>query len=253
MTGVDLAARIKNVSGVNFSQSKLSKIETLRATPTLRDVELLCDALNVDAVAKRRLVDLAESLSVDMASWRSIQSGSTENHQNQIMDLERNSTRIEVLQHSILPGLTQTAAYAREVFRRLSTARVDVEAAIAARIERQELLDDNGKRFLFVISEWALKLPVLSETTAQLRQAAKLEAIATRKNCRVCVLPLGANIASIIFGSFVLYDRRLAYVESNSHGMTISDGESLGAYSDLLDDAADCSVEYLQYIADHNF
>lgn len=248
MTGVELASRIKKLFGVSFSQSKLSKIETLATTATVRDVEFICSALDADSDAKRRLVDLADSIQVDAATWRNIQSGSTERHQHQILDLERHSDRIEVLQHSILPGLTQTAAYAREVLCRLSTARGDIESAVAARIERQELLDDRNKSFLFVISEWALALPMLADAGARSRQSAKLESIASRGNCDVRILPLGAKTKSIVFGSFVMYDRRLAYVESNSHGMTVSDDESLGAYIDLLDDVAENSVEYLEFV-----
>ena len=97
-TGVELASRIKELFGVSFSQSKLSKIETLAATATVRDVEFICGALDVDSDTKRRLKDLADSIQVDAATWRNIQSGSTERHQHQILDLERNSDRVEVLQ-----------------------------------------------------------------------------------------------------------------------------------------------------------
>jgi hypothetical protein len=45
-----------------------------------------------------------------------------------------------------------------------------------------------------------------------------------------------------------MYDRRLAYVESNSHGMTVSDEESLGAYIDLFEDVSENSVEYLEFV-----
>ena len=56
--------------------------------------------------------------------------------------LEENATTLRELQTAVVPGLLQTADYARAVFRGLAAlqGQRDVESAVHERLRRQEVL-----------------------------------------------------------------------------------------------------------------
>ncbi|GAA0507460.1 helix-turn-helix transcriptional regulator [Saccharopolyspora thermophila] len=65
LSGERLAAR------ASMSQSKISRIESGKALPTVVDVERLLKALDVPTEAANELLALARTANVDYSSWRS--------------------------------------------------------------------------------------------------------------------------------------------------------------------------------------
>lgn len=67
---------------------------------------------------------------------------------------EREASLVRNYQPSIMPGLLQTPEYARLVFTQLHTT--DVDAALTARLGRQQALTDGRAKFVFLIAERVL-------------------------------------------------------------------------------------------------
>jgi transcriptional regulator with XRE-family HTH domain len=227
-TGPQLSEEIQSSLGRSFSQSKISKIETRRLTPSLEDVKVLLSVLDPPKALAARIEDLAERLSSEISSWEQLQRHGTAPLQFEILLAEEEARTISVAQMTVIPGLLQTGAYAREILTRVSTNRTDLGEAVAARLERQQLLDREDKKFKFVIAEWVLLIPIVPVPLMEL-QLDRLLSISRRENVELSILPLGAD-ADTILSSFELIDDGLVLAETLSHQELLRQPEQIAKY-----------------------
>lgn len=94
--------------------------------------------------------------------------------------IEARATKILSCEHSLVPGLLQTEAYARAILSHNHHSPLDIEELVQERLRRQRtvLERDNPPMTVFVIDEQALRRPVGSQkvTSEQLRHLVELAA-----------------------------------------------------------------------------
>jgi transcriptional regulator with XRE-family HTH domain len=229
LTGHQLAAR----SGL--SQSTVSRIELGQAMPSLSDIEAWAQATAAPAGKIAEIRELAESAAVEAISWRRAARRGLPALQRDVRDLESTAATLLNFQPVIVPGLLQTAEYARQiVLSGYPGGRPDVAAAVAARLERQGILYDDGKRFEFVIAEaalrWRVGPPPLMD--AQLGRIASLSTLA---NVTVAVIPQSAQVPPWHIHGFAILDDRadgaaVVRVETLTTGLSISEPEAVDRY-----------------------
>jgi transcriptional regulator with XRE-family HTH domain len=151
LTGAELADR----AGV--TQPTVSKIETGRMLPSSEVIERLVGALGVDEDARDELLALLRRVNTEVEEFRRSGKGALA-RQEAISARERQAEAVECFQCAMVPSLLQTAEYARRAF---AAARFegeqDIARAVAARVERQSILYQQGRRFSFVLTEGALR------------------------------------------------------------------------------------------------
>jgi transcriptional regulator with XRE-family HTH domain len=244
VSGRDLAQRI------GISQSKVSRIESGAAVPSLPEVTAWGKELGVSVETQGRLTALTESAYNEVHPWGSaLRRG---NLQESIQDQESTATGIHIFQPSVVPGLLQTAEYARRVIAMFHGQYSDTDPAaeIASRLNRQLALYDRGRHFEFLITEAALRWrpgPV-KLLMAQLHHIAS---ISTLDNVMVGVIPLGVEATTLTTHGFALYEGNgqdaWITVETIHAEMTVAAPEHLDVYRTrwsrlcemaLFDDAA---------------
>jgi transcriptional regulator with XRE-family HTH domain len=142
---------------LGWSQSRVTRIERARIVPTAGDVEAWAQATNAPAQAREQLSDLAYEAWTQTRSWRTSHRRGLAARQREMAELERSCTGLRHFQPEAIPGLLQAPAYAREVLRMADvTEQRDVDAAVAARMERQKVLRQRGREFRYVLTEGAL-------------------------------------------------------------------------------------------------
>jgi hypothetical protein len=104
------------------------------------------DAVAASADVKDMLVALTEAAFTEVHSWRTTLA--ERGHiQDDIQELENRAQETCTFQPALIPGLLQTAEYARRVFTlfRPPRAEHDIPAAVAGRLDRQvALFEDAG-------------------------------------------------------------------------------------------------------------
>ncbi|MGW0564223.1 helix-turn-helix domain-containing protein [Streptomyces sp. NPDC003016] len=147
----------------------------------------------------------------------------------QFLDHEREAIALSSYDNQVLPGLLQTETYARAVFRSRVPAydEDEMEAQIAARIERQEILHRRVPPTVsYVIWEPVLRLPlgnrqVHAEQLAHLRVKSELPCLSVQ------FLPLNRTAHAALDGPFVLLEtpdhQHLAYAETQRGSQWVSD------------------------------
>lgn len=114
------------------------------------------------------------------------------------IDIEQEATTLRWFELSHVPGFLQTEEYARAIFR----GREDIEAKVAARLERQEVLHrDRSPEFVAVIDEGALRRPVGGDEVMRCQLLALAEAA---ERWIIQVVPWEARSYLCLDGPFVL-------------------------------------------------
>lgn len=219
---------------LGWSQSKVSKIENRRTKPSVADVQAWATATGASNDVAAELMNVAESIQVASIIWDKTLSGGRAAHQRNIARLLADATRMQVFQHAVVPGLLQTAEYARSVLALADVLGVgDTARAAAARIERQATLYEKGRRFDLLISEAALRFrPVPHDALAA--QYDKVLSVSTLPWVNVAVLPTGAPSSMVQAHSFVIYtmpdDSQFVTIETYTRELTLTDPEEINVY-----------------------
>ncbi|MBV2365121.1 helix-turn-helix domain-containing protein [Streptomonospora nanhaiensis] len=236
MSGTAVAERL------GWSQSKISKVETGRVTASRDDVRLLLDLYRAPKTQRRELEARAEQLNDRYRSLRMLRKRGLHRVQEDIRRDENSTAVVRTFQPSMVPGLLQTAEYARCVFSQpLSKAGVDVGAAVAARLRRQSILFDPQRDFSFVVTEAALRWRI-GDSVTMAAQMDRLANLSTLANVRIGVIPWRARVPEVPKSGFTVRDEREVSVESFTTHRTLTDPRDIAFHLRLFDLFADCAV-----------
>ena len=230
-------AQVAVAAGV--SQSTISRIERGDAVPTLAQVNAWADAARAGEERRIMLLSLAEAAVNEVITHRERLTGGLAAVQDTVHDLERTARTLRHFQPCIIPGLLQTAEYARRILT-FADPSADIGQAIAARMARQRLLYEPDRSFEFLLTEAALRSRPGPEhvLTAQLDH---LAAVVTLETISFGVIPAGAEMHAIPRCAFILYEDRMddrppfAFVETPHASLSASDPPDVQIYRDQLE------------------
>lgn len=228
---------------LGWQRSKVSRLENGKQTPSLNDLSQWAAAIDQPGVLgelKGRLT----GLETQYRSWRRQLAGGHRARQ-EIAIAETAATRtIRGFEVARIPGLFQTAEYARHVFKANAKFRhvsKDIDDAVRARIRRQEALYEPGRRFRFLIWEGALHIRLCPKEvlSAQLDRLVSLIGLDT---VELGVIPLRAQLRRTPAHGFWIYDQRLVIVETINTEMWLDDEENIQLYARAWDWLAESAV-----------
>ncbi|WDZ85149.1 helix-turn-helix domain-containing protein [Micromonospora cathayae] len=179
------------------SASKLSRLENGRSRPDPQDVSDLLDLYGADDAIRAELTAITLEAG-DMRAWLRSYGAMTE-HQRSYAELEAGCAEICEYSPVLVPGLLQTAAYARVriVSAQLADEDADpqtVETEVNARLARQALLQPaDAPRYTAVLEEGALSRRAGPPEVIR-EQLARLCELAVAPNVTIHVLPRDASI-----------------------------------------------------------
>src|SRR5205814_2077301 len=104
--------------------------------------------------------DAAQHHGGERAEWQRVLEAGMKSHRLTLSQLDERTKLYRGFENTVIPGLIQTPEYARARFAQVVMVhRVpnDINEAVKARMQRQEMLYRPDKRFHFVITEAALR------------------------------------------------------------------------------------------------
>jgi Domain of unknown function (DUF5753) len=181
----------------------------------------------------------AEMALLEAVTWRANPQDSLAARQHGIAAIEHEAAAIHGFYTALVPGLLQTADYARRVFLQLHPERSDVRAAVAARVERQSILYDDAKVFEFLVSE-ALLHSLPSPRALTLSQLDRLRSVTTLPNVRLGVIPLEAFGWAWHEHAFTIYEgleegEGIVHVETLTAVVNVTDPTDVQTYRCAFD------------------
>lgn len=243
-----LGLTVEQVAGeLLVSPSKISRLETGQRGASARDIRDLCDLYRVSDDDRRLLFDLAAE-SKQRAWWQPLNLP-----YSTYVGLEADAVSIRDFALGMVPGLLQTADYARACLRTsyLHWSEGVMERRVQARMERQaRILGTGTPSFTTLIDESVLRRVVDSRSVmaAQLRsmhEASFLPGVTIR------VVPFAAGPLAAATNKFIIlgFDRPtmsdVVYLESLTGELILDREEDLTVYNDAYSTLSDraASVE----------
>jgi transcriptional regulator with XRE-family HTH domain len=192
----------------DWAQSKVSRIENGKQPPSDVDIEAWLRTCNADLADLEELRRLRDDARIAHATFRSRMREGQEKVQESYNDLVQRSQLIRHFETVYVPGLLQVPDYARRVLTEMISLHDleidDVDAAVAARMQRQQMIYDPTKNFEFLLGESALRWLIVPPAVMR-AQLDRLQTVIGLERIRFGILPMRAEIAITPQNSFQIY------------------------------------------------
>lgn len=234
-SGAEMARR------TDWVQPKVSRLETGAQLPSEDDLRVWTEQTGAHDELDG-LIDMLAAARVEYTPTAELVSrGALPIRQAQIGAMEAAATRIGEYQPSLVPGLLQTPAYARALLdlpgsaRSKGATRTEVNAIVAGRLERQNILREPDRRLQFVLGEAAL-LSAPAGVDVQVEQLDYLAEVSALLTVDLGVVPLRRPMVVMPLSGFRLLDEEFAFVESLAGEQRLDDPREVRVYVEAFDE-----------------
>jgi transcriptional regulator with XRE-family HTH domain len=224
---------------LSWPPSKVSKLENGRQTPTDDDIRGWTGATASEAEAEALLATL-HTLEVQHAEWQRILRTGLKPRQQELIEWDERTRLFRAFEATVIPGLLQTAEYARarfaEAIRRLKPPD-DINDAVTGRVRRQEILYRHDKRFHFVLTEAALRFRLCSPEV-MLGQLDRLISFSQLPNVRLGIIGFATQYDTSPWHGFWIYDTEQVLIETFSAALDLRQPPEIELYGSAFDELA---------------
>lgn len=220
------------------SASKVSRIETGHTTATPRDVRDMLEIYGVTGPEADELVQIAREAR-QKGWWHPYSTVLT----GAYVGFEAAARSVRAYEQQVVPGLLQTADYARAMIRaaRPDITDEDVAQSVHVRLKRQSLLTQEDRIDVWaVLDEAVLSRPVGGDEVMR-AQLHRLVEAADLPNVTLQVLPFEVGAHAGMDGTFTILDfpepsdADVVYAENATGGLFLEKSEELRKYIFIFD------------------
>ncbi|MGK5637116.1 helix-turn-helix domain-containing protein [Streptomyces sp. URMC 126] len=209
LTGQELAERC------GWHKSKSSRLARGKTLPSDADIRAWCAACGApeqagDLIAASRN---AESM---YAQWKHLHRHGLRRTQERTVPLYQRTGHFRVYASNLVPGMLQTAGYARGVLRSITDFRGtpdEVDQAVQARLDRSRVVREGGRRFALLVEEAVLRYRVCDDD-ALAEQLGHMLAVMAQPNVSLGVIPFEARRTVWPLEAFYAFDDGQVAVET---------------------------------------
>jgi hypothetical protein len=209
----------------------VSKIEYGRQPPSEDDIRAWCEwCAAADQVAD--LIATVRHIEAMYVEWRRMLRTGTKRRQDASITLEADTRLFRWYEPVILPGILHTPEYARTILSRVVDffeVPDDVEAGVASRMARQQVLYHGDHRFHFIVAEQALHTMV-GGRDVMLGQLDRVLTVAGLSRVSFGIVPLDSPYR-VPTNQFCMFDDRLVTVETVSAELSVTQPREVGLYA----------------------
>ena len=231
LSGRALAA----ATGQHFT--RVSKLEHGVQAPSDRDIRDWCRACG----AEEQVPDL-------VATARSVQSAYLEFRRQARAGMKRvlgahtvplyeRTSLFRIYEHNAIPGLFQTAAYCAAMLSfwiDFLDVPDDLAAAVAARIERQRVLYQAGKRFVVLLEEQALRT-WFGTAEVQAGQLGRLLEVMSIPTVSLWIIPMMTKRTAVASAGFWIFDDSLVALETPTASIEVTRPQEIELYTKMFE------------------
>lgn len=214
-----------------WPSSKISKIEYGRQTPTEADIRAWCLHSGIPEQADD-LIMTVRGIEAMYVEWRRKLRTGTRVRQEKSIAIEGNAALLRWYEPVLVPGLLHTAAYAASVLSRIVAFYEipdDVEAGVAARMKRQQILYSARRRFHFVMAEQALRTMV-GDPDVMAGQLDRLLSVMSMSHVRLGIVPAESPYV-VPSNQFIIFDDDLVHIEAVSAEISVTSPREIALYA----------------------
>lgn len=207
---------------LGWPASKVTRMERGESRrPAVSDVLDMLDAYGVKDEAKRQAMATLARQARERGWWEQFR----DELGGSLVEFETEASQIRTFEALLIPGLLQTADYARAVFRGgMVVDEAMIERRVQARLARQQILDREQPPTLWAVIDEAAVAKHVGGPQVMREQLHHLVEMAARPNIGIQILPNAAGAHAAMTGAFAILsyataeDPELVYVETGATG-----------------------------------
>lgn len=229
-----------------WSRATLGRIESGERVPGETEMATLLGTLGVTGPERARLFELVQA-AAEPRWWEVGGHAGTPAALAALIDYERFATEITDVALALVPGLLQTADYARAVLTAGGVTGADLESHVALRLGRQGVLtrEQEPVRFRAYLDEAVLCRPV-GGPEVMLDQLRHVLRMARRAHITVQVVPFAAGAHAGMNGDQLLLEfrrqRPIVHVEHLRSGAFLDDSAETAPFFESLSRVAGAAL-----------
>lgn len=236
-TSRDMARRL------GWQESKVSRIVNAVTPPGEQDVAAWCAACGA-ADEVPGLISALRLAAGAYVEWRRMERHGLRAAQEAVAPLYERTRLFRFYSSCVLPGLAQTARYTEAVLRNVQIRRglaEDIDQAVQVRMDRQGILDDRDRSFVFVLEEPVLRC-LVGDEAMMADQLGHLLRLATRPNVRLGIIPWTVRRAQPPAEMFFLHDAAEVAVELVGAYLTITQPKEIALYEQAFKELSELAA-----------
>ncbi|MEV8630378.1 helix-turn-helix transcriptional regulator [Streptosporangium sp. NPDC051023] len=212
---------------INYSIALVGMIETAKRVPS-RDFTARCDEALETGGALTRL-------------WPLLSREAYPTWFRPFVELEREATSLKGYEPMVLPGLFQTEAYARAMLLggRPGDSPEQIEEMVAARIERQAILERSDPPALWIVLDEGVLHRTIGGPEVMRNQIARLIDLGGQPKITIQIVPKETAAHPGLAGAFVIAGFRngvdVVYLETAAHGHIVQRREDIETVTYVFD------------------
>lgn len=230
MTARALAA----ATGQHFT--RVSKIENGVQAPTDQDIVGWCRACAADSQVPDLITTARAVESAYLEFRRQARAGMRRVTGAHTLSLYERTGTFRLYEHNVIPGLFQTAAYTAAMLTfwiEFLEVPNDIEAAVAARRERQRVLYQRGKRFEVVLEEQALRT-WFGDAGVQAGQLGRLLEVMSLPSVSLGIIPMMIIRTAVPPAGFWIFDNTLVALETPTASLEVAQPQEIELYTRMF-------------------
>ena len=217
--------------------TRVSKIEHGVQPPTDKDIRDWCRACDAeeqvpDLIATARVVESAY-----LEFRRQARAGMKRVVGAHTLALYERTSQFRIYEHNVIPGLFQTAAYCAAMLSfwiGFLETPADLDAAVAARMERQKVIFEAGKRFAVVLEEQALRT-WFGTAGVQAGQLGRLLEMMSVPTVSLGIVPLMTERTGVASAGFWVFDDSLVALETPTASIEVTRPQEVELYARMFE------------------
>ncbi|MEU0541921.1 helix-turn-helix transcriptional regulator [Nocardia sp. NPDC005978] len=225
-----------------WHESKISKLEYGVTRPSDDDIRAYCRHCDTEDQIDDLLAVL-HNIDTAYVEWRQQLRTGMAKRQRESSRAASTATFIRNWEPAMVSGLLQTADYAAAAMANVIAFYQipdDLDDAVVARMERQRILYQRGKRFHFLLGEQAL-YTTFGDELIMISQLDRINSMIGMPHVSLGIVPCRAE-GLVVVENFFMFDNRLVKVEGHSAGITITQPQEIALYGRAFDTLAEQSV-----------
>jgi transcriptional regulator with XRE-family HTH domain len=231
-----LSARVlATATGQHFT--RVSKIEHGVQAPSDQDIRDWCRACS----AEEQIPDLVATARAVQSAYlefrRQARAGMKRVLGAHTLSLYEQIEEFRIYEHNVVPGLFQTAAYCSAMLSfwiGFLDAPDDLDAAVAARMERQRVLYQAGKRFAVILEEQALRT-WFGSAEVQAGQLGRLLEVMSIPTVSLGIIPMMTERGAVPSAGFWIFDDSLVALETPTASIEVTRPQEIELYARMFE------------------
>lgn len=239
-----------------WSRATFGRIESGDKVLTEAEAAIILGTLGVKGSERKRLLELARD--AHQPHWWEVGHSDLPHLLVGLLEFERIATQITDVALGFVPGLLQTADYARAVISAGNVTEAQLESRVSLRLGRQSVLTrQNPVAFRALIDESVLHRPIggYDVMAEQLRQIVR---VSRRPHITVQVLPFSAGAHVGLNGSHLILEfqrqRPIVHLEHRRSSVFLDDPTDTAPFLEAIPTLAEAALtpeESVELIASH--